>query len=517
MPEPANNPDRPPTKWLLALWLLAGAVMLADLHDYPVRRTQEARVLETARVMIHSTTWRGWIIPMLDDQVRLRKPPLAYWTTALAYKIGGVSEAVGRVPSAIEGWLVLALTFMIGRHLFTWRAGFLAAASLLGSYAFVDFFRMAETDAPAALGVTLSVFAFLKADKAVEKTKQIVWYHVAAGGIALALMAKGGPALYPAIFVIAWSAFDRRWDRLLKILTSGALLTFLILGFTWFVAAFALDASNFQQFWYEIRNNLEGGGHRSNFLVYVPWVLIQTAPWTVMLGVALVWGIAGWRDTNIRTTLIWALAVLVPLCITGNKQPHYLLPAIPALMVLIGAILEDKQRAVTIAKWVTAYGLAIAAIGWLVLCATGWHGLPRIGALLVGAALLANGVGLRFLTHGRSVTAWAALAIASAIVWLGTFSIFVPSMQPDDPRTVANQLRHDFGNGRFTFLDEKSLPLKFYLADQLIDSTSPADVVLLSYSGDEGNSATVPPPPFVERARFKINKKPLIVYMREKM
>ena len=50
-------------------------LMLSFLWVPPVQRTQEARVLETAREMMYAP-WRGWLIPKLNGQPRLEKPPL---------------------------------------------------------------------------------------------------------------------------------------------------------------------------------------------------------------------------------------------------------------------------------------------------------------------------------------------------------------------------------------------------------------------------------------------------------
>src|ERR1700733_3324408 len=81
---------------LLGLWLVGGVLLLTAIGAPPVSRTQEARVLETARQMLGAGP-HGWLIPMLNGHPRLEKPPLCYWMAAIAYKIAGVSETVGRI------------------------------------------------------------------------------------------------------------------------------------------------------------------------------------------------------------------------------------------------------------------------------------------------------------------------------------------------------------------------------------------------------------------------------------
>src|SRR5215212_10913130 len=91
-------------------WGAALILMVSLLAGPPVVRTQEARVLETAREMLGAPL-RDWMIPHLNGQLRLEKPPLAYWLAAWAFKVGGVSETAGRVPFALAGWLTLLITF----------------------------------------------------------------------------------------------------------------------------------------------------------------------------------------------------------------------------------------------------------------------------------------------------------------------------------------------------------------------------------------------------------------------
>src|SRR5437588_12500282 len=77
--------DRLVARAMLALWIVSLPLMVVGLGGPDVSRTQEARVLETAREMLGSG-WRGWIIPHLNGRVRLEKPPLAYWMAAASYQ-----------------------------------------------------------------------------------------------------------------------------------------------------------------------------------------------------------------------------------------------------------------------------------------------------------------------------------------------------------------------------------------------------------------------------------------------
>ena len=84
---------------LLIAWLLAGVVLFAALDKPSTTRTQEARVLETAREMLGAPLER-WMVPHVNGHLRLQKPPLAYWLTAASQHLWGVNEAASRMPAA---------------------------------------------------------------------------------------------------------------------------------------------------------------------------------------------------------------------------------------------------------------------------------------------------------------------------------------------------------------------------------------------------------------------------------
>jgi 4-amino-4-deoxy-L-arabinose transferase-like glycosyltransferase len=106
---PQTIPFRLSCPIILALWIAALPLLLFGLGTPVVQRTQEARVLETAREMLDSRDWRQWMIPRLNGQVRLQKPPLAYWVAAGSIKVLGVNDFAGRLPFALAGWLTIAV------------------------------------------------------------------------------------------------------------------------------------------------------------------------------------------------------------------------------------------------------------------------------------------------------------------------------------------------------------------------------------------------------------------------
>ena len=124
--------DQQARKAFRLFWLMALLLLMLAAYCSPLERNQEARVLETAREML-SGSGETWIFPRLNGQLRLAKPPLAYWMAAGAFKVGGLSVFIGRFPFVLITALTMGVIYNLGRRWFSPTAGLVAAAPTLAS------------------------------------------------------------------------------------------------------------------------------------------------------------------------------------------------------------------------------------------------------------------------------------------------------------------------------------------------------------------------------------------------
>ena len=518
---------------LLAWWILAGIALGFAVGVPPVQRTQEARVLETAREMM-GRGFRGYMVPVLNGNLRVRKPPLAYWLAAGAYKIGGVSETAGRVPTVMLGWMTILVTFLGERWLFGTRAGFFAAGTLLTSYLFFRHTRLAETDAPAMFFVTVAVLAYWRGALAEGLAQGFWWFQLGAAGTALAVMSKGPPGFYPPLFLAAWCAVRREWKPLARLVMSGAPLTLIVLAAPWFI--YVLKAVGIEQWKKESDELLGGEGHGGIFLVYFPMLIQATAPWFLVVVGAIVAAFLKIRgDWRLQGVLLWTGEVFVPLCFVGNKQNHYLTTLMPPLMILSGWWLDWVLRSA--GKDVAGRGrvplldatmlLVVVAIPAILVGARmikGWIGFYDVSlAILLAAALVF--VGSVYLLRGIT-TATIAFIFAALIVIVPAVGVWVPLTEPGNSRTVARELTRRFGSGPYCFYGSSfSLPLCFNLKSEIPLARRPSDLetlaaktpglVVISQTKSEKAPPTPPAdfvqqPPDIEvpKQTFRIYKRP---------
>src|SRR6266446_8140738 len=80
----------------------------------PLIDRDEPRFAEASREMIE----RGdYIVPHFNNQLRLDKPPLAYWAQVASYRVFGESDFAARFPSAVAAALTALTIFAWGSRL----------------------------------------------------------------------------------------------------------------------------------------------------------------------------------------------------------------------------------------------------------------------------------------------------------------------------------------------------------------------------------------------------------------
>lgn len=468
-----------PSTLLLLAWILSGALMIATLGVLGISRTQEARVLEVAREMI-GTGWDGWVIPHANAEIRIHKPPLAYWVAAAPFEVFGVSDFTGRIPFAIATWLTVGLTYLFGKQLFNPRAGLYAAAMLFASVLFSHFTRRAETDTLILLFVTAAIYCIwrstLEPREAVVGSRQTAWLYALGVLLGLTIMAKGPPALFVLLFWIGWSLWIGRLDTLKRFFTRGAFIPMILIAVPWY--AYIVAELGWGRFNREISNVVEGTDHFKWFWTYFADLLVATAPWCAMVLHAIVEAGVRFRvDRRTHVPLLWMTVVFVPLCCMGNKQTHYLLPMLPPLMLIAGWGADVAARETRANGFGRAY--RVIALATLIVGAGGAVGLiilPRVAFgsiepvhVLTAIVTAITAVGGLVLFRKRGLSA----ALTWSLLWSGVMvslltSVYHATMREDDLRGSVADMQRRFPNAEYcVYQGPANLAMCFYLNDTI--------------------------------------------------
>lgn len=469
-------------RWvLIALWLLAGVSLLAFLGAAPANRAQEARVLVTAREMAQEGGDR-WLMPTCNGELRVQKPPMAYWAAATMFlATGQVSEFAGRLPSILWAWLTLGVVYAAGARWYSRPVGLLAAGMLLTSFLFYRYGRLAETDIPATLAVTVAIIAFWRGlepgDDAKAPRKAALW--CALGGVAtgVAFLAKQGPGAYPLLFALAFALAQRNWKGL-GVAAWAASIPALVIAVPWY--AYIVAKGYGHVFWSEAVVAAEGKDHGGGVLALVPMLLTASAPWLGLwpAGVILAW--LNRRRPGAQAILCWAGATLLPLLFVRNRQIHYLMPAMPPLMLLSAWTVEQAAKGVAPRRLGSYVILALqvlmmgAIVGGAVLL--GWAGAMAAGAVkaadphfpaataILGALLLATGLCMRApMRAGLPLTAALRTTAGLAAVFVWLIGVWAVQIEPEDVHSAADSMLKAAGGRQLMFYGEPSLSLVFQL------------------------------------------------------
>jgi hypothetical protein len=185
-----------------------------------------------------------------------------------------------------------------------------------------------------------------------------------------------------------------------------------------------------------------------------------------------------------RVVLIWAAAIVLPLCFIGNKQNHYLVPVLPALAMITayavhrGLGADPRERATV--RWVLAATFAVALVSPAAVIWAARHGRGAIGDLDLAlcAILLAGTIGSVSLWRRNGLLAGVlGMVAAVAIAFTVTFGRWLPSLEPVSHRTIAAELRSKYGDGPYvSYGPNESMPLVWNLRALIREIKTPEEL-----------------------------------------
>ncbi len=351
----------------LLLTLLCLCLFAPGLASLPPMDRDEARFMQATKQMIETG---DYINIRFQEEARNKKPVGAYWLQAAAVKLTGASLTapwVYRLPSALAAWSAVLAVFAFGRRLFGAPAGLAAGAMLATTLVVVAEAHLAKTDAGLLCASTLCLAGLGRIyteARAHLGAALLFWAALAAG-----ILIKG-----PVIVVVAGATLaalavadrDLTWVWRLYPLAGVALLAALVAP--WLLMQPASGASfvsaSFQE---DILPKLTGGqeGHGAPPGTHLLLSLVTAWPWSLLAPFALT---AGWRDRAdpaSRFCLAWLIPAWVVFELVPTKLPHYTLPLMPPLVLLIAARVRDLPdfRGLLGGGWALGW-----RIGWSWIC-----------------------------------------------------------------------------------------------------------------------------------------------------
>ena len=354
--------------WWWALGIILG-LRLASMAWLPLAGTSEPRYAEVARLMAVTGDWiTPWFTP---DLPFWGKPPLSFWTEALAFRLLGVTEFAARLPSWLATLGSMGLLFVYARTLFGGRVA-KGALLIYATCALVYITSGAViTDPFLALATTWAMVALAMA----AKEPRPVWRYGFFVALALGLLAKGplmlvlvaGPMLP---LLILYPSIRTAFKQLPWL---GGLTLMLLLSVPWYLLAeiktpgflnYFLVGEHFLRFvdsgW---AGDLYGVAHKRMKGAIWGEALVASFPWGLVALALLLRALfkpmqrsALWQtrcDPDRMYLLAWTLFTPAFFSLSGNILWTYVLPALAPFSVLLALALAPTLSS-TVAKRVLA-------------------------------------------------------------------------------------------------------------------------------------------------------------------
>ncbi len=415
-----------------ALIVLATVMVAIGLDNLgrPLANPDEGRYSEISREMAASG---DWITPRLNGIKYFEKPPLQYWASAAALEAFGDNEIAARLYVAFAGLATLAITALTAARLASPAIGVATALALVSSPYFMALGGIVTLDMGLTLWTTATMCAFLLAHApGTDDGARRRWMLAAWAAMALAVLSKGLVGLVIPAAALGLHCLVRRDFTALGRMEWGYGLTlFFAIAAPWFIAV-SYANPEFPEFFFihEHFTRFTSTEHRRTepAWYFVPILLAGILPWMVALPAAVshAWRVDGLGRgfPALRFAILWVVFVVAFFSASGSKLPTYILPAFPALGLVLGRYLAEAPPR-RLAACLAPLPFIAAALGWLAWRAPGnareaWTRAlyeDAMGWALGGAgALFATGiVGVVLLARGRRWLGLCAVALGVTI------------------------------------------------------------------------------------------------------
>jgi 4-amino-4-deoxy-L-arabinose transferase-like glycosyltransferase len=429
---------------LVPMVAAAALLLFLGLDGSTIWDANEAYYVETPRQMVQSA---DYVNPSFNGQPRFNKPVLSYWVVSAFYKVFGVSVWAQRVAIAIGALGIAAAAFILGRLMWSARAGWIAALVLLTAPRVVFFARRIFIDIYITLFMSFVLVFFALAEARPSHRRRYLLLMYAAAG--LGVLTKGPLAVVlPAMAFVVYLAVQRRLRDIPRMYPlTGALIVLAIVA-PWYLMVYAEHGWDYIRTFF-IDENLgryaDTFGEQSRpFYFYGPVLLTELFPWSLFVPAAL-W--VAWKTARrqaeshhsggattpalARLLLSWVAVIVLVFSFSRTKQDLYIFPIVAALAALIAGLFEQAINGdEPAARWAHRTWPIVA-----VLMVALWIMLQRLfgsesspyyirGAVVVGILLLAGAVTLLAPWRRRS-TLDAILAVGLALILANYVLVFV--------------------------------------------------------------------------------------------
>jgi 4-amino-4-deoxy-L-arabinose transferase-like glycosyltransferase len=308
-----------------------------------------------------------WITPHYNGAPWFEKPILLYWISTPFVALLG-QDWGPRFSSFLCALAMIGAVWAFGQRFAGQGAGWRAALALATSLLAIAIGRMMMTDAAFVLALTLALLTFWR-----SLVEDVRWRVLSGALLGVSVLAKGPAGCAFFVLIAAWT-FWREPGLRARFRGGWALgtLAFLAVVGVWYLPAYLMHPGLFFEE-FIIRQNIGRfvGGDKAHAmggiqgaLFYPAVLLVGFFPWCLRIWSAWPRRSAAPEAAFLRYLAAWAAIVFLFFFVAEAKLPHYILPCLPPLALLVGAWMARREGAPVLPArrdWL-AYGAGAAIL-----------------------------------------------------------------------------------------------------------------------------------------------------------
>jgi len=343
------------------------ALFLTAILFRPLLSIDETRYMTIAWEMFWQ---KSWLEPLtMNFEPYHHKPPLLFWTINLSWELLGVGRVSGLVPIAFFSLICLYLTSALGRLTLSgsvdgWRIRLIMA----GSIPFMVYATLVMFDLALCVFVLLSLICLLY----FRKNHQGRYISLLGLCLGLGALTKGSviylyvlPVALLAPFWVQNFSHPLRWYGGIGL----AVILSILLVLCWLIPILNASETGFayELLWKQSFGRIAGNfgtSHARPFWFYLPLLPVVFMPWLFCKEF--------WRGLRVsrlvikeheglRFLLFWLLPTFLAFCLVSGKQPHYLVPLMPGVALMVAYFLQKLPNREIIKTFVIALIIFIGA------------------------------------------------------------------------------------------------------------------------------------------------------------
>jgi len=322
---------------------LLGIVLLTPSIWLETSITDKDEYWRSLRTPMEMHERGSWLTPWLNDEPRLKKPPLVYWAILISYKILGINLFAARFWAVLSGAGLAVCCCLISKELFR-KDGFLAGMLTLAMAGVSIQSRLAMLDLPLAFFTSFTVFFAIKWGK----TGHLQWVLLSSASLGFSFLVKGPVGfLFFVTAVVSGLCVFRKWKFCFSHMQqlSLALGLLLVVCIPWPLLMSFQWPSFLSIIGKELSSKNVGSPFAGSPFAIIGGTLGLIFPWTLVFVMAMINTLKITKNKISRENIwlaVWYLSSLVPFFFMRSFE-RYLTPIIPAMCILCAYWLEVKQ------------------------------------------------------------------------------------------------------------------------------------------------------------------------------